>query len=612
MNEGYGEAGAVCRPHPTLHKVMEQYLKMRNVMSAKTSWKTLTGWLIALMLLLAPLESAEALGTRAGTVIRNVATATFFNGAGVAIAPVTSNTVNVVVLQIAAVDVSPPTAIEEVGPGSTAKLPVQVTNQGNGFDVFNLTKTDLPAGWTSIVYRDTNENGVLDGAEEDPGNIPVQTTNLDADSTFYLIICVTPSITADDGDTAQITLTGTSQFDNQVTDSGTYTIRVVSSVLEITKIATPINPKPLDVVTYTIRITNTGSRPAFNTTAIDTIPQNVTYINESIRVATDDITTYDNAQTLTDDSDNDTADFGITAGAGAITVGLGELAVGEVRQVFFRVTVNEGVRAATAITNSVTGTFEFPSGLPLPPKTAETTVNVDFKAQIEITSSEGMGEPGDTVLHIITVRNKANESDILNLTGQASEGFDFTIWIDANRDSIPGNDGDTTLTDSNNDVRPDVGTMAQGDSLQLIIVTVIPAGSVNGTLDINSLTLSSATDPTVIAIGSANTLVKAPVMSVVKTATPPGSQPAGTELLYTIVITNEGQGTADSTKFTDAIPALTDYIVDSVTLDTVAQTDAADGDDTVLNNGVIEVYLGRFAPGESKTVAFRVKIKESI
>lgn len=581
-------------------------------MSVKTSGLTITGWLMAVMLLLIPFESADALGTRAGTVIRNVATATFNNSAGIAIAPITSNVVSVVVTQIAAVDVSPPTAIEEVGPGSTAKQPVQVTNQGNGFDLYDLTKTDLPEGWVSVMYRDTNQNGVLDPSENDPGNIPTQTTTLDADSIYYLILCVTPAITAIDGDTTQITITGTSQFDNQVKDSGTYTIKVVSSVLEITKTATPINPKPLDVVAYTIRITNTGSRPAFNTVVTDTIPQNMAYANETIRVATDDITSYDNADVLTDGNDNDTADFGFTAGIGGINVGLGELAVGEVRQVFFRSVVNEGVMAATLIDNEAFGTFEFPSGLAQLPKMAMATVTVDFKALIEITSSDGMGEPSDTVNHIITIRNKANESDILNLTGQSSEGFDFIIWVDTNRDSIPGNTGDAPLTDSNNDVRPDAGTMAQGDSLQLIVQVIIPAGTPDSTIDINSLTLSSATDPTVIVIGTATTLVKAPRMVPVKTATPPGSQPAGTELLYTIVITNNGMGTADSTRFTDTIPALTDYLVNSITLDGVAQTDGADGDDAVLDNSEIQIFLGRFNSGESKTVAFRVKIKETL
>ena len=200
----------------------------------------------------------------------------------------------------------------------------------------------------------------------------------------------------------------------------------------------------------------------------------------------------------------------------------------------------------------------------------------------------------------------------LNLTGQSSEGFDFIVWIDTNRDSIPGDTGDAPLTDSNNDLRPDAGTMAQGDSLQLIVQVIIPAGTPDSTIDINSLTLSSATDPTVIVIGTATTLVKAPRMVPVKTATPPGSQPAGTELLYTIVVTNNGMGTADSTRFTDTIPALTDYLVNSITLDGVAQTDGADGDDAVLDNSEIQIFLGRFNSGESKTVAFRVKIRETL
>lgn len=281
---------------------------------------------------------------------------------------------------------------------------------------------------------------------------------------------------------------------------------------------------------------------------------------------------------------------------------------------FFRTIVNEGVRAGTIIYNKATGSFEYPEGFPLPPKDSPLVpVTVDFKAdpRIDISSAEGIGEPGDTLTYFLNVRNRANEQDVLNLTGQSSKGFAFELWVDAHRDSIAGNDGDFLLVDTNSDTKPDVGVLAQNDSVQLIMKVVITPGSPDTTLDINTLTLVSGTDPTTLATGTVTTRVIGPRISVVKAVSPAGSQPAGRELTYTLTIKNEGLGTAYITAFSDSIPAFTTYTENSVIVDSATRTDTPDADDTVVANGAVTVTLGTIPPGITRVVAFRVKINEN-
>ena len=83
-------------------------------------------FLLGLMFSLANVGSAWALGTHAGTVITNQATATYKDANGNNRDPAASNTVSITVKAVAAVDVSPATNRLSTQLGGTAYHPIDI------------------------------------------------------------------------------------------------------------------------------------------------------------------------------------------------------------------------------------------------------------------------------------------------------------------------------------------------------------------------------------------------------------------------------------------------------------------------------------------------------
>ena len=149
---------------------------------------------MAFLLVLMSGQAVWAMGTPAGTIIRNAAFATFNSVDGIAMPRTVSNEVTTIVRQVAGVDVTPERSRHEVGPGSAAIIPVQITNIGNGPDTYDVTKLGIPADWTHVPYKDINRNGLLDPVEATDGNILTETETLPADSIQYVVIAVTPPL----------------------------------------------------------------------------------------------------------------------------------------------------------------------------------------------------------------------------------------------------------------------------------------------------------------------------------------------------------------------------------------------------------------------------------
>ncbi len=96
-------------------------------------------------------------------------------------------------------------------------------------------------------------------------------------------------------------------------------------------------------------------------------------------------------------------------------------------------------------------------------------------------------------------------------------------------------------------------------------------------------------------------------MNLTKIADSPEPKP-GREIRYQITYGNNGGGHAIQFVVTDAIPANTTYIAQSVQHNTIPKTDEADGDEVTLSNGVITVNVGTVNPAASGVIEFRVRI----
>jgi uncharacterized repeat protein (TIGR01451 family) len=83
---------------------------------------------------------------------------------------------------------------------------------------------------------------------------------------------------------------------------------------------------------------------------------------------------------------------------------------------------------------------------------------------------------------------------------------------------------------------------------------------------------------------------------------------SGAVLTYRIVVNATGAGIAQNLGVADPIPANTSYLANSITVDGVARTDAADGDNAEFSGGAVRARFGDTAAPASHTIQFRVTI----
>ena len=99
-----------------------------------------------------------------------------------------------------------------------------------------------------------------------------------------------------------------------------------------------------------------------------------------------------------------------------------------------------------------------------------------------------------------------------------------------------------------------------------------------------------------------------PLMTVSKSVDKSHGKPGDT-LTYTMTYKNTGTANAMFVTLTDPSPNNTNYVANSVTLNGVAQTDAADGDATTYSGGMLQINVGTVTPGQSGTIVFKIVIQ---
>lgn len=84
----------------------------------------------------------------------------------------------------------------------------------------------------------------------------------------------------------------------------------------------------------------------------------------------------------------------------------------------------------------------------------------------------------------------------------------------------------------------------------------------------------------------------------------------GATVTYTITVANTGGAAATSVAITDAIPANTTYVANSITLNAAAQTDASDSptDESEFTAGSVTVNIASIAAAATDTITFQVTV----
>jgi uncharacterized repeat protein (TIGR01451 family) len=297
-----------------------------------------------------------------------------------------------------------------------------------------------------------------------------------------------------------------------------------------------------------------------------------------------------------------------------------------------------GTLAGTSIENTATASYD----------DGGTTVTVDSNTVSLIVDeildiAVNWDDPGDVSVRPgeldavlkFTVTNGGNgpEPAILGIDSNiASDAFDptaVTMFIDTDDNGVYDVGTDTLYSPAT------PPTLAPDASITVFLLGDIPASTADGERSEVELTATAATGSgtpgTVFAdqgegggdavVGSTGATaddsgfyaVVDAALDLTKTATvldPFGgaTQVPGAIITYRLTAETTGSGALDNVVITDAIPADTTYVDESITLDSTGLTDTADADAGTYDGSGIAVTLGTVAGGTTNIIEFQVVI----
>lgn len=263
-----------------------------------------------------------------------------------------------------------------------------------------------------------------------------------------------------------------------------------------------------------------------------------------------------------------------------------------------------GTPVGTPITNQASVSYEDANGNTLTALSNIVTTTVSQLATVVVDpDNSATADPGDVVVYAHTVTNSGNGDDTINLTASSSQGWTTVVFVDVNANGQYDAGTDTVVADT--------GLLPADGTFDVWVAVTVPAGTLDGTVDVTTVTGTSVFDGTVSDTALDTTTISSPTLTVTKSVLPAGPQTPGTVLTYTVVIDNGGSGAASNVVMTDPVPANTTFVPGSITWNAIPQTDGGGddaGDHDVTTAGAVTVTVGGLASGASSTITFQVTI----
>jgi uncharacterized repeat protein (TIGR01451 family) len=552
------------------------------------------------VLLLGITTEALSRGTPAGTVIKNTAVLNYKDLAGNSFAP-DSASVSITVAQLPGVDLEPPTAAQTVGDSIYVYYPFTVNNTGNGTDTYDLKDTStILVGWNPQIYVDANRNGVLDSAELAAGPVTVSSA-LAEDSTEWFIERLFVPFNTLSGTVDTVHPWAGSQY-SQVsgTDTtfsrGTYVTTIWTAAIKLVKTATSAHPIPQPTPTtetYNIAYSDTGLGTADSLVITDIVSSNLTVVGGSIGGG--------NSHTFSGDT---------------ITWTITRVGAGGTGNVSFQATVNKGVPSGTVINNLATATFTDSTNQHREhgnPSNVNVTV-ADF-AQLKVTLSPTPDtvDVGLVAKDVITLTNDGNYTDSESFAFRSSLPLGWTFWTDSNH------------THALNFADVDAGGLPESTSVTFYALDTIPTHTPDKSIDTLSIGFTSIPHNSISADTTGITLIRAPILTLVKSdsvqvgtggGTLQNTPIPGSTIVYTIIYADTGTGAASGLVVTDSIPhgmhgtaAWVTYVPGSVTWNGTPVADGAAGNPSATSP--VTINVGALASKANGIIRFKVIINPS-
>jgi len=538
-----------------------------------------------------PWDQARAAGTPAGTVLTTQASVTYFSTEEGTQRSKKSNTVSIVVAQMAGINLAPPATNQSATSDSVLVVfPVTITNTGNGTDGFAL-QTQSSRNWTNAVYKDANGDGVLQASEVSAGTISTIPAVVADASVRVIITTMVPRDASLSGQQDTTVLTVTSQFNASRFQKGYYVVGVSTAFLSPRTLsvdnATPYQDQ--DVV-FTFALTNSGTVAANSVVITDVLAPQFNFMSASAgatRPASDIVRwTIPSFAAGTNQIFTVTVHIPATVPVGAIisnTIG-----------------IDYGVGGNTFSVSSNTQTVMVTQN---PSKLYGLTL-----APVQWTRQK---EPGDTIILAFVAKNTGVDKDVIEVTAVSSDtSVTWNFFLDANKNG-QFDIADTKLTNTNNFASVDADSVVSGDSVRIFAITAKPLPRVqfDQTDIVSTLTVSSSGNPGVNKSAVLTTTMLIPVVSVSIGISPAAIYAPGDSVTYTVTYQNDGHARVDSFSVVNVVPAETEYLTSSVSVNGVLQQDS----DVIVAEAPgrvsVRARVGALSPSQHGTVTYRARIK---
>ena len=475
------------------------------------------------------------------------ATATFtagmVNGAGQATATVDNGaaTAGITILPIADLVVtktSPPSAAV----GSNLTYTVSVTNNGpNGAQ--NVTLTDaLPTG-TSFVSQSQTGGTDLFTLGRSGNTIANTIANLPAGATatFQFVTNVAANLPDASVLSNTASVSAASRDPNSSNNSSTATTSVFASAdLVVTKTSPPAVAAGTDL-TYTVSLTNNGPSDARTVTLTDTLPNGTSFVSQSQTGGADLFTLGRTGNTITNTIAN------LPAGA----------------TVTFQFVTN--VSAALPDGSSLSNTASVSAVTDDPnssnnASTAGTSLANSADLVVSKTSPPTVTAGTDLTYTVMVTNIGPSGAENVQLSDPLPTGTSFVSQ------SQTGGADLFTLGRTGNTITNTIASLPAGATATFQIVARVSAGQPAFSMLGNTASIIAATDdPNSNNNSSTATTAVTTSADLVVTKTSPASVTAGSNLTYTLSVTNNGPSDAASISLTDTLPAETSFVAQSQT-----------------------------------------------
>jgi hypothetical protein len=503
--------------------------------------------LLAITLLSASLIYAVI--TPAGTQIRNRSSATYEDMVGNTFST-TSNEVITIVLPVYGLSIIPddsgetppvvPAMTQNALAGLTVYYRYDVSNSGNDNDSFSLVpivdavNTTMAINAAAVtIYNDLNFNGILDVGEPviSAGGVPGNLGPIAPGATASIIVAYTVPVAAATGEVAYVGVDGTSVGDPLQIDTRNYHMTTVvnDAVMTANLAGVPAVVFEGNQITYTLSGTNTGNNSANGVTVVsvgltgvllyDVIPVDpsttipLPLFGAPAAAPAGGTFIYLNAGNATAGSP-ETWNWSLVPGPNDIAVGYvtsAAIVPGQNYSLAYQVTVPAGMPAGVLNNDAALAYVDNNPATPDPTlvisNNAPVTIGIVADVVIGPMGNPGAGSPpnfnddvttvatafaGSSVDFTNTIRNDGNATDEMNvlLDGTSTIPGTWTVlFFQA--------DGVTPLVDNGGDGMPDVGPLAVGASINVVVRLVIPGNQPAGGPFDAVIRAQSVNDPTV-------------------------------------------------------------------------------------------------------------------